>query len=440
MGFVFLKNKLEYLRRYKFIRQTATLQAGSFTGSVIQALLGILIARFLQPELFGIYALAFGLASITTLVIGMGIQEAVSSILGRAYAQKDETEIGNVLGFMLKITFVAALIVLVIMAFLPTIAERLYGNSLIGIYASIVSLAVIFSSFWFNLTYSAFQVTGRIKDLAALIVSDQTLRYGLSLSLVVAGLGVAGAVGGNFAGAVAVFVLSAVLFRRLRREESVFPGLRNLIQKARKASLKKYFSFTFWVALDRNMGNIFMSLPVLLTGVYVTASEVAYFKLAFGYTNLALSLLGPISVLLNVEFPRIQVEDKSKLAGHFKKISLYSLGFSVLLTLAAVAVSPLAFKIIYGESFLPSVKYVFGLVIYGTLYGIGVGLGPMWRAINKVKISILINLMILAGGIPFGLWLIKNYGLWGSVIMVTIWFTISHFFSFIYLAKQLKKV
>lgn len=435
-----IENRIRHLREHSFVRNVMTLQAGSFAGSIIQAFIGILIARLLQPELFGVYALAFGLASMTTLVIGMGIQEAVSSLLGRAYAQRDNAEIENILGFMLKVTFLAALIVLGVLAFLPEIADRLYGNSLIGIYAAIVALAVMFSSSLFTLLYTALQVTGRVKSLTYLIVSDQLLRYGLSLAFVVAGLGVAGAMSGHLAGAILIFIFSALLFRRLRREDVLFPGLRRLLRSARNVSLKKYFSFTFWVALDRNMGNIFMALPVILTGIYVTASEVAYFKLAFGYTNLALSLLGPISVLLNVEFPKIQVEDKGRLIKNFKRVSLYSLGLSVLLTLAAIIASPLLFRVLYGESFLPSVQYVFGLVAYGALFGIGVGLGPMWRAINKVKVSILINTLILGAGIPLGLWLIKNYGLWGSVVMVTLWFTVSHFASFIYLAKQLKKV
>ncbi|MEX2033332.1 MAG: oligosaccharide flippase family protein [Candidatus Colwellbacteria bacterium] len=436
---IFKLRKLTNLRQHGFVRNVATLQAGSFAGSIIQAGMGIIIARLLQPELFGVYALAFGLASMTTLVIGMGIQEAVSSLLGRAYTQRDSVEVENILGFMLKITFLAALIVLAVLAFLPEIAGRLYGNSLIGIYAAIVSVAVMLSSSLFTLLYTAFQVTGRIKSLTYLIVSDQILRYGLSLVLVVAGLGIAGAMSGHLAGAILIFISSALLFRKLRKEDTLFPGLRRLLWSARNANLKKYFSFTFWVALDRNMGNVFMTLPVILTGIYVTASEVSFFKLAFGYVNLALSLLGPISVLLNVEFPKIQVEDRGKLISNFKKISLYSVGLSVALTVAAIVVSPLAFRILYGESFLQSVQYVFGLVVYGALFGIGVGLGPMWRAINKVKVSILINTIILAGGIPLGLWLIKNYGLWGSVIMVTVWFTVSHFASFIYLAKQLKK-
>ena len=430
--------KVLNLRQHPFIRNVAMLQMGSFGGTIIQAVIGIVIARLLQPELFGVYSLAIGMASMTSLILGMGIQEAVSSLLGRAYAREDKAEIENILGFMLKITFLAALIVIVVSFFLPSIANGLYGSSLIGVYAAIVAVAAVLSSFFFTLAYSSFQVAGRVKSLAILLLSDQSLRYVLSLILVIAGFGVVGAVSGQLAGAIVVFVLSALLFKNFTKNEPLFPKLRRLISSARRVSIKKYFGFTFWVALDRNMGNVFMALPVILTGVYVTTAEVSFFKLAFGYMNIVLSLLGPISVLLNVEFPKIQIENREQLYKNFKKISLYSLALSVVISVGAAIVSPIAFKVLYGESYLPSIKYVFGLILYGSLFGIGVGLGPMWRAINKVKVSILINSIILGAGIPSGLWLIKSHGLWGAVIMVTVWFSVSHLISFIYLLRKLK--
>ena len=430
--------KVLNLRQHPFIRNVAMLQMGSFGGTIVQAVIGIVIARLLQPELFGVYSLAIGMASMTSLILGMGIQEAVSSLLGRAYAREDKAEIENILGFMLKITFLAALIVIVVSFFLPSIANGLYGSSLIGVYAAIVAVAAVLSSFFFTLAYSSFQVAGRVKSLAILLLSDQSLRYVLSLILVIAGFGVVGAVSGQLAGAIVVFVLSALLFKNFTKNEPLFPKLRRLISSARRVSIKKYFGFTFWVALDRNMGNVFMALPVILTGVYVTTAEVSFFKLAFGYMNIVLSLLGPISVLLNVEFPKIQIENREQLYKNFKKISLYSLALSVVISVGAAIVSPIAFKVLYGESYLPSIKYVFGLILYGSLFGIGVGLGPMWRAINKVKVSILINSIILGAGIPSGLWLIKSHGLWGAVIMVTVWFSVSHLISFIYLLRKLK--
>ena len=434
-----LYGRISNFYQNKFVRRTATLQAGSFGGTIIQAVIGIVIARLLQPELFGTYSLAIGMASMTSLILGMGIQEAVSSLLGRAYAREDKAEVENILGFMLKITFFAALVVIVVSVFLPGIANRLYSNSLIGIYAAIVVVAAIFSSFLFTLNYSAFQVAGRVKSLAVLLLSDQSLRYVLSLTLVVLGFGVLGAVGGQLVGAIIIFILSAILFAKFAKSEPLFPDLSHLLCVAKKVDFKKYFGFTFWVALDRNMGNVFMALPVILTGIYATTTEVSFFKLAFGYMNIVLSLLGPISVLLNVEFPKIQVENREQLCKNFKKISLYSLALSIILSIGAAIVSPVVFRILYGESYLPSIKYVLGLIVYGSLFGIGVGLGPMWRAINKVKVSILINFAILGLGIPLGLWLIKSYGLWGSVIMVTMWFTTSHLLSFVYLTYYLKR-
>lgn len=429
----------KYLWRNNFIKNVVTLQVGNFSGVVIQAGIGIFIARLLRPDLFGIYSLAIGMAGITSLILGMGIQEGVSSLLGRAYAKKDGVEIENILGFMLKTTFLAAFVVILISVFLSNIADKLYGNSVIGVYAAIVVVASVFSSLFFTLTYSSFQVVGRVKSLGLLIFSDQSVRYVLSLVFTLIGFGVLGAVSGQLIGAILIFIISAVLFSNFSKKEPLFPTLSRLVIIAKNANLKKYFGFTFWVALDRNMGNVYMALPVILTGIYVTASDVSFFKLAFGYTNLVLSLLGPISILLNVEFPKIQVTDKEQLYANFKKVSLYSLGLSILMVVGAAVVSPIAFKFLYGESYLPSIKYVFGLTVYGSLFGIGVGLGPMWRAINKVKISILINSVILGVGIPFGLWLIKNYGLWGSVIMVTVWFSVSHIISFTYLIRQLKK-
>ena len=186
------------------------------------------------------------------------------------------------------------------------------------------------------------------------------------------------------------------------------------------------------------MGTIYMALPVVLTGIYVSTAEVTFFRLAFGYINLAMALLGPISTLLNVEFSKMKADNMQTLFYNFRKVSFYSIIISAALTAGAVLVSPWAFKILYGESFLPSIKYVAGLFVYGALYGIGVGLGPMWRAVDKVKVSILINTIILAAGVPVGIFMIKLWDIWGAVAMVTLWFTVSHFTSFIYLTRKLR--
>ncbi len=433
-----LKDKFLYYRSHWFVKNVATLRAGSFIGNFIQAGIGVVIARILQPEFFGVYSLAFGLASLTSVFLGSGIQEAVSALLGAAYARKDKEEVDEILSFTLKMTIILSLITLVAIVFLPSIAGRFYNNTSIGYYAGIIIIASILSTFLFSLTTIALQLTGKIIKMSVLIVSDQAVRYSFSLLLVFMGLGAWGASLGHFFGAIIVFVISIILWSQIRRSYEIFPSLIKIVRNLRRISIKKYLSFSLWVAVDRNMGSLYMALPIILTGVYVSIKEVSYFRLAFGYVNLALSMLGPVSTLLNVEFPKMIVEDGKKLARNFIRVSLASMFLSCLLTVAAITTAPFVFKILYGASYAPSIKYVSSLLIYGTLFGIGVGLGPMWRAINKVKISIIINLIILGLGIPLGLWLIRSYGLGGAVIMVTLWFTVSHLTSFTYLIKKLR--
>jgi len=431
------KQKINYLRQNLFVKNVAILQMGSFGGTLAQAVFGILIARLLQPEFFGVYSLAIGLAALAGLLLGAGMQDAVATLVSSAYARNDKEELREALAFLLKITFYSGLTTLIIFFFVPRIADYFYGNSIIGWYSGIVILAVFFSSSFSALTQLSLQVSGKIKALALIIFGDQFLRFGFSLLFIFLGFGVLGGVSGQLAGALFVFIFSVLIWKWLRKNYEIFPSLMELFRITKDISVFKYLKFSLWVAVDRNMGNLYMALPVVLTGIYVSTEEVAFFKLAFGYLNLALSLLGPVSVLLNMEFPKIQIEDPTRLKSNFIRVSMFGLFISIALTFSAVVVSPLAFRIMYGESFVPSVSYIFGLMVYGALFGIGVGLGPMWRAINKVKISILVNLTILGAGIPLGLWLIKNYGLWGSVIMVTLWFTVSHLISFIYLTRKL---
>lgn len=435
----FLKNKIEYFGQHWFVKRTITLQSGVLIGNFTQALIGVFMARLLQPERFGIYTLAMGLAALLSIFLTSGAQDAISSLLGTSYAQKDELEISHILAFFIKITFLTGLISLAGAFLGPVIASAFYHNTMIGWYASLVVVAAIISSSLFSLSTVTLQVAGKIKTMMFLGVVDQVLRWGLSLVLVFWGYGIWGAMFGHFLGAIIIFSISFLIWGKIKKDFPVFPALTSLLKKVKEVSLKKYLAFSVWTAIDRNVANLYFLLPVVLAGIYISVTEVTYFKLAFGYINLSLSLLGPISVLLNVEFPKMRVENSGSLSGNFVKVSLYSVILSTLITGAVALISWRVFKILYGQSFLPGVPLVTGLFIYGALFGIGVGLGPMWRAINRVKTSILINSIALGVGIPSGLFLIKHFGVWGAVIMVTLWVTVSHFVSFLYLVKLLRK-
>ncbi len=438
MALALIKQKISYIRQHTFLNNLAILQVGNVIFNVAQAIMGIALTRVLQPENFGIYALSAGLANLFSLFLGVGAQDAVRTIVGETYEKKDRHTTKEALAFLLKISIITGVIAILLMLSLPFIATHFYHNIQIGFYAQILIVALVVSGLILPLALIGLQIIGDIRGLMLLNLTDQLARPGLGLLFAFLGFGVVGAITGQVLGAGILLVVALIVWQAIIARDAMFGSLGSLFAEMRRVSLRKYLGFSIWVAVDRNIGNLFMILPVLLIGLYVTTTEVTFFKVSFAYVNLALSLLVPISILLNVEFPKLKVTNREKLGPQFAKISLYSLGFSALLTSGAILVAPFLFRVVYGQNFLPGMNYVYAFFVYGALFGIGVGLGPMWRAVNEVKISILINVSTLAIGVPTALLLIKKFGVLGGIIAVTLWITISHFASFFYILKTLR--
>lgn len=428
--------KFEYLTNHWFVKNLAILQVGNFGTTLLQGVCSIIIARLLQPQLFGIYAIAFSLAGLLVLVVSFGVQDAVTTIVSGTYARDDHAGTRGAFMFLAKMSFVIGLLSVVAALIAPSLASKIYHNPQIGWYAGILVIASFISNTFLNFSALAYQVVGKIKQMTALTFTDQALRNILALSLVASGLGIAGAMSGHLIGAVIMFFISVIAWERLRKTYHMFPSVREFFRSSPGEHIRKHVSFSAWIALDKNIATLYNLLPVLMVALYVSTTEVTYFKISLAYVNLVLGLMGPISTLLNVELPRMREGDPGALRKNFIKVSLFSFLCSVALTAGALIVSPIALRILYGSSFVPGVKYILGLGIYGAFLGIGIGLGPMWRALNKVKVSILINTITLGVGIPGGLYLINHFGVWGAVVMVSLWFTISHLVSFLYILRH----
>ena len=436
-----IKEKIEYLRGHWFVKNLIFFQAGNFAANLTQALIGVFIVRLLQPENYGIYTLAFSLFGFMTVFLSLGAQSASTTLLSEAYAKNDKEKTKEVLAFLVKITLILTVPILFGALFAPWLAGIFYNNYKIGIYAAILLIASAIGSTFFLFSMMVLQITRWIKTMTILTFSNQFSKSIFSLLLVVGGFGVLGAIVGHLLSAIIILFTSVILWGRVSKQYPIFPSARKLIGSIKSAPVKKYLGFSFWITADSNLANLYNVLPIMLTGIFVTTSEVTFFKLAFGYINLALTFLSPISSLLNVEFPKMKVAEdgKDKLLKNFVRTSLYSFLFSVVLTVGAIITAPFVFHILYGANFNPSIKYVAGLFFYGATMGMGVGFGPMWRAINKVKISIIINAITLSVGVPIGLLLIQNFGLWGTVIWVSVIFNVSHIASYVLILRELKR-
>ena len=378
-------------------------------------------------------------AMVASVLLGTGAYDAMIPHISRVWMGNERERVLPMLGYLAKFVAIAGVVALAVGSLLPGITSLAYGDSTIGTYAFVILAAAAISTTFFEFSKISSQVTGRIVSLSLLTFGDHVFRFTWVLGLVLIGFGVVGAVTGHFIGALLLAGVAALVVGRIASRESGWPSVSKIIHTARIAPMRPYLADTLWVIGDRNLAMLFMALPVALAGLFVASAQVAFFKVAFGYITLALAVLGPISILLNMQFPRVQVADQKHLKREFTRISWYSVLVSASMTVVVLALAPFVIPLLYGAEYREAVPLAQAFAVHGIFFGIGVGLGPMWRALSKVRVSIFINLITLGIGIPMGLFMMRLWGVWGAVAMVTLWYLVSHMTSYFYLVRELGK-
>jgi O-antigen/teichoic acid export membrane protein len=432
-----MRRFLTSLLNHRLVRGSLTFQIGSVGAMLVQAAAGVVLARVLGPEQFGRYAIVMSLAAVGSVLLGAGAADAMAPVLSRAHHGGDDKGVRDALLFLGKFVVATACIVLILGLALPAVAHRFYGDAMLGWFALAVLAASAVSTLLFTPTQLALQVYGRIGRLSALTFADQAVRQAIVVGLALSGLGVLGASYGHLFGAFIVFAVAAFFWHRLRHGWTLVPRITELLRTF-PSDGRKYIAPTLWVLADRNLAMLYGAAPVAMAGLFLSTTDVSYFKIALGWVTLALSVLTPVSILLNTELARIQVVEPGLLRSRFVRITLAAVGFSTLVTFVAALIAEPVFGLLYGPEFRAAVPLVYWFIPFGALFGLGVALGPLWRAIDKVRISIVINLIVLGIGVPLGMLALKTLGTFGAVAMVTGWYTVAHAVSFAYLIRKLK--
>ncbi len=432
-----IPERIRQLLGHRLARTTAVLQAGSIGAMFVQAVAGVVLARLLGPGDFGRYAIIMSIAAVGSVLLGAGAADAMAPVLARARHNGDTRGMREAFLFLGKFVLFSSAVVLLFGLALPPVAARLYGDPMLGWYALAVLSAAAVSTLLFVPALLGLQVFGAIGRLAVLTFADQAVRQGIVIGLAVSGLGLAGASLGHLAGALCVMALAAAFWRCLREDGNPVPSLASLWHEP-PSDGRQYVKPTLWVLADRNLAMLYSAAPVAVAGLFLSTSDVSYFKIALGWMTLALSVLGPVSILLNTELARIQVQAPGSLGRQFVRVTGMATGASAVIAFAAALLARPVFSLLYGPEYAAAVPLVYELVPFGALFGLGVALGPMWRALDRVRISIAINIAVLGIGVPVGMLALARWGTTGGVVMVTAWFTVSHAVSFWYLLRQLK--
>jgi len=433
----YMISKFKDFIRISFVQDVGILEIGKFFSIFLSIISSVVLARLLHVELYGVYGLIFAFVGLVRLFMSWGENFASLTLLPKAYIKKDKQEVKNILTYFVKVTLLAICIIGILGVFLsPFLTELLYDNSKVGYLARIVLLAG-FLTIIYSLLIIALQVTRKIKQLTILETFNKFVYTLLPIIFILLGFSLTGIVWGHFISALIFLILAIFIYSSLIKKDELLPSLSQIFLNFKRIKIKKYFNFGFLIAIDKNLSSLISFLPIILLGIFTSIQDISYFKIAFAYMSIPIMVLNPISRLLTVQLPKSKSYNLQVLKKHFYKTAFYSGLISISLAILFIFLAPFLIKLFYGLEYIPSIQLVYYISILTAFSGFGVGLGPFYRVINKMKIPIIINICYIILMTLLTFIFVKTYN---PLIVIILTMIICNMFSLISHFSVIRKI
>jgi O-antigen/teichoic acid export membrane protein len=359
----------------------------NFFTSIIARLGGliftILIARILQPELFGVYSLAISVLLLMVTFSDMGINLTLMRYLASALTKNNKNKAAAYFSYLFQIKLIltfsfSALLILLsypLSVYIFRKPDLFFPLLLCAIYLIFLSLIGFYESIFYTIQKVQY------------ITLKETIYQILRVSLAVLGVYIiANKVVGTILGIiVASFVTLLLLFWLSYKNHSYLFKKSAGLGKTEKKELLK---FLFYITIGGITGAVFGYIDTVILGIFVHSEFIGYYRAAFTLVGGMIGLISITNFLLPI-FVQLKEERLEKVFNKvFKYIAL--LAFPIALGMAWIA-KPFI-NIIFGSSYLPAAipLYILSLtIIDGTL-------GPLftWLFAAKGKPQITTKLLL----------------------------------------------
>jgi O-antigen/teichoic acid export membrane protein len=393
----------------------------------------IVIARLLQPELFGIYTLATSVMLILLTFADSGINVTMLRYIASAVSKKNEKLAASYFKYLLRIktilTIIFAIILLIIsypLSFYVFKQPTLFFPLLI---CSIYLVVLSFIGFYTSLFYA-------LQDAKYVSIQEAIWQI-FRIALVILGIylisnKVIGALGGVI---VAITIsLLFLIFLVFKRYSFLFEEAVEISKKEKKRMLR----FLFFLTIGSITGAFFAYIDIIILGIFVKAEFIGFYRAAF-------SIVGGVAGLITVTnalLPLFTQLKGQKLENAFNKVFRYSavLSFPAAFGLALIA-KPFI-NVIYGGSYLLATipLYILSFLIIesatGSLFTWLFAAKEKPEVATKILIwatlmNIILNFILILSLIRFG----PIYAVLGASAATLI----SRYFNFVVLVKEANK-
>ena len=404
----------------RFVQNVGVLMTANFVGVALSFAQGILVARWLGPELYGIAALVMIYPALVYSLFNTRSNEISIKYLSEFHARGERDSVLAMCKLGYAVDFGTAVLTFLVVLCTASwaaiyVAHRPETVGLIAIYA-----AAFLPHRLVGTSYAVLATVGSFRTIAVLVVLTDLLRVGLVVGMVVAGWGISGVVWGNaIATAASGLLYGFMAFAQMKRTwgASWLQGDWGFLKERRS----EIFSSLAYNYLNTLLGMIPEQLDVILLGYFRNPLEVGYYRLAKTLGNTVGYLVTPLQSVSYPELARLwglgaQQAIRQKMRKFALRIGV-PLGLAVLLTIPLV---PFILPTLFGQAYRPAVLASQILLIASAIRITFFWLRPVYMAQGRIRHWILmstagVTLSVLAYPAMIWRWGYIGLSIWGPV-------------------------
>lgn len=413
---------LRRLLQRKFVQDTLVLQVSRVGVTLLGLVAWVIVPVALGSEQYGIWVLVQSVLTTWQTLDFTGITVSMGTLLATAVGAGDTDEILDLLSVYVKAALAWAILTIVVLMLAgPVVAQILYRNTVmtrittnpfmytfaapgeIGTMAGLLALTLLFDPLY-ALVLLAFRSRRQMHTLAVIQNVNQVV---LTACLVVAALTnptPLALITARLVYSVVTLVMVLVVYQRLRSRGNVpFPSIGAVVARVRTAPYRRHWRFGAANALDKNLADLSLQIPIQMTGILAGSAAVGHLQLALrGIQQTGLFTSAIFDNMQAVIPQAVGRGDYARLWRNFSRV-LVVLTLGGILFYGAVALfAPLLIVPLFGEEWLPVLPLIAVLGVYGFVTTTGGIFGPLYRAFHLMRAAILAKVAALAIILPLG--------------------------------------
>lgn len=394
----------------KFVQDTLALQAGKVGMVLLSLLSSVIVWRLMGPARYGVFALAQSFLVVWQSLDLTGVGTSTSVRLAVAIGARDESAILDLMAFYVKVNLLinVGLALLIVLLGAP-VAALLYDNTQIVALAFWLGVAAVADGLY-GLVIIALQSRRSMRALALMQYANQFVLTSFMIVAVIVSPLPESLVAARVAYSYSTLLLAIVVYRRQRTRGQVsYPPFSAIFARARSVSPRPYWRFGVANAVDKNLGSLFLQIPLQLVGIFAGARAV-------GYLNLAISGIAQASIFTSAILDNMQAvvpqavgrRDYAGLWRNFMRILAVLALFALALYGALVLFAPLVIPPVLGARWIPAIPALMVLALFGAITTVGGIFGPLYRAFEIMRRIIAVKVVTLALVLPIGVFILAQ--------------------------------